>query len=100
MQNQMREKLFYVSNEFKSSAIEIFSTKKFSDVYPIMNLLKSEESMYPESTLNSIVQILGEYPYSEVYEFFDKMNTMISEATGAQNNEPQPETESEAPSEA
>jgi hypothetical protein len=97
MQNPNREKLFFVSNEFKSSAIEIFSTKKFSDVYPIVNILKSEESMFPESTLNAIVQVLGEYPYAEVYEFFDKMNTMITEATGPEENN---EESDQAPAEA
>ncbi len=94
MNQEMREPLYSVSQEFKTMAIEILEKKKFTDVYQMVNFLKTEDTIYPESSLNAIVQTIGEYPYSEVYHFFEAMNSMVKPASFDEN--PQPEVSAEA----
>jgi hypothetical protein len=95
MNQQMREPLYEVSQEFKTMAIEILEKKKFTDVYQMINFLKSEDTVYPESSLNTIVQTIGEYAYFEVSHFFEAMNSMVKPASFSE----QPANE-EAPAEA
>lgn len=65
--------------EFKSQVTAILATKKFSSVFPFMNLLNREGFEYSEAELNSLVQFLGEFAYNEVAEFFQKLPALASE---------------------
>jgi len=70
---------YKVSNEFKTQVSAILSTKKFSTVFPHMNLVNRESFEYNEAELNTIVQFLGEFAYNEVAEFFTILPTLVKE---------------------
>jgi hypothetical protein len=72
-------KNFTVTPNFKTSVTEVLSTQKFSAVFPYMNLINREGFVYSEEELNSIVQFLGEFPYSQVAEFFQTLPANVSE---------------------
>jgi hypothetical protein len=77
---------YTVSPEFKTQVSTILSTKKFSTVFPHMNLVNREGFTYSEVELNSIVQFLGEFAYNEVAEFFTVLPTLVKEE-GAANEQ-------------
>jgi hypothetical protein len=85
-------KNFTVTPNFKSSVSEVLSTQKFSAVFPYMNLVNREGFVYSEEELNSIVQFLGEFPYSQVAEFFQTLPSNVSEVNNETTAEPTKET--------
>lgn len=70
---------YTVSPEFKTQVTAILQTKKFSAVFPFMNLLNRDGFAYSEQELNQIVQFLGEFPYNEVAEFFQLIPSLVKE---------------------
>ena len=68
---------FVVSTQFKARVSDILATKKFSVVFPFMNLINREGDVYQESQLNQLVQFVGELPYNEVAEFFNLMPELV-----------------------
>ena len=70
---------YTVSPEFKTRVTAILQTKKFSAVFPFMNLVNREGFEYNEQELNQLVQFLGEFPYNEVGEFFQILPSNVSE---------------------
>jgi len=72
---------FKVTPEFKTQVTTILSTKKFSAVYPYMNLVKREGFIYTEQDLNSILNFVGEFSYNEVADFFQGLSSQVSEVT-------------------
>lgn len=72
-------KNYEVTPEFKTQVTTILSTKKFSTVFPFMNLVNRDGFTYTEQELNQVVQFLGEFPYNEVAEFFTKLSSVINE---------------------
>lgn len=90
-------KNYVVTPEFKTQVTTILSTKKFSTVFPFMNLVNREGFTYAEQELNQVVQFLGEFPYNEVAEFFTKLPSMVSEENAdSTDNGPIAETVAEA----
>lgn len=81
---------YTVSPEFKTHVTAILQTKKFSAVFPFMNLVNREGFEYNEQELNQLVQFLGEFPYNEVAEFFQVLPTMVAEQ-GQPESAPQTE---------
>lgn len=75
----MTQKTFKVTPEFKERVTEILQTKKFGAVYPYMNLINREGFLYSESELNNVVQLLSEFPYAEVAEFFSSVKENVEE---------------------
>jgi len=86
-------KNYEVTPEFKTQVTTILATKKFSTVFPFMNLINRDGFIYAEQELNQVVQFLGEFPYNEVAEFFTKLSSQISETTETPNATPQVEAE-------
>jgi len=88
---------FIVSPDFKTRVTDILNTKKFTVVFPYMNLINREGNIYTESELNQLVQFLGELPYSEVSELFNLIPVLVQkveEQTEAETSSPaQPEAE-------
>ena len=88
---------FIVSPDFKTRVTDILNTKKFTVVFPYMNLINREGNIYTESELNQLVQFLGELPYSEVSELFNLIPVLVQkveEQTEAEASSPaQPEAE-------
>jgi len=72
-------KNYTVTPAFKTVVTEILSTLKFSTVFPYMNLVNREGFAYSEQELNSIIQFMGELPYSQVAEFFQGLPNHVSE---------------------
>ncbi len=72
---------YTVTPEFKAQVNVILETKKFSTVFPFMNLVKREGFMYSEQELNSIVQFLGDFAYNEVASFFQALPVMVQEVS-------------------
>jgi hypothetical protein len=70
---------YTVTPEFKTQVSTILQTKKFSAVFPFMNLINRDGFVYNEQELNQMVQFLGEFPYNEVGEFFQQVPTMVKE---------------------
>ena len=80
-------RMFSVTAEFKTAASTILQTKKFTAVFPYMNLINREGFEYTEEELNAIVQFMGEFQYNEVAELFQKMPeyvTSLEDAEAAQ----------------
>jgi hypothetical protein len=78
---------FKVSPEFKTQVTAILSTKKFSAVFPYMNLIKRETSIYTEQDLNSLLNFIGEFSYNEVADFFVGLSNQVTEVTGEEETE-------------
>lgn len=72
-------KQFNVSPEFKTRVTDILNAKKFSAVFQYMNLVNREGNLYTEAELNGIVQVLGEFSYSEVSDFFKVLPDLVTE---------------------
>ena len=85
---------FIVSPDFKTRVTDILNTKKFTSVFPYMNLINREGNTYTEVELNQLVQFLGELPYSEVSELFNLIPVIVQKV-----EETAPETMTETPSE-
>ena len=68
---------FTVTQEFKARVSDILGTKKFSLVFPLMNLVNRDGFIYAEEELNQIVQFIGEFPYVEVAELFAIMPNLV-----------------------
>jgi hypothetical protein len=83
---------YKVSPEFKAQATTILNTKKFSAVYPYMNLINREGFIYTEQELNTVLNFIGEFGYNEVAEFFQNLSKQVAEVTSADT---QNETSSE-----
>lgn len=75
---------YTVTPEFKTEVTTLLNTKKFSAVFPYMNLINRDGFMYNEQELNSIVQFVGEFPYNEVAEFFQILASNVKEETSVQ----------------
>jgi len=75
----MTKKTFKVTPEFKEEASAILHSKKFSAVYPYMNLINRDTSIYSEDEINAIIQLLSEFSYSEVAEFFNSIKLNVQE---------------------
>jgi hypothetical protein len=73
---------YTVTPEFKTQVTTLLNTKKFSAVFPYMNLINRDGFTYNEQELNSIVQFVGEFPYNEVAEFFQILPNNVKEETG------------------
>jgi hypothetical protein len=86
----MSQKVFQVTPEFKESLTAILQAKKFSAVFPYMNLVNREGFTYTEQELNSFVSLLSEFPYAEVAEFFATIKSNVTELNEATE---QPEQE-------
>ena len=86
---------YTVSPEFKTQVTAILQTKKFSAVFPFMNLVNRDGFVYNEQELNQIVQFLGEFPYNEVAEFFQSVPSLVKE-DGAETEAPQSELVNDA----
>jgi len=86
---------YNVTPEFKAQTTEILNTKKFSAVFAFMNLINREGYVYSEEELNSVVQFLGEFPYSEVNEFFKTLPQNVSPVTEPSNETPTTESPEE-----
>jgi len=72
---------YTVTPEFKTQVTALLNTKKFSAVFPYMNLINRDGFNYNEQELNSVVQFVGEFPYNEVAEFFQTLPGNVKEAT-------------------
>jgi hypothetical protein len=85
---------YNVTPEFKTQVSAVLATKKFTTVFPYMNLINREGFTYTETELNSVVQFLGEFSYNEVAEFFQQLPTYCTEvdSTPESQDEVQPES--------
>jgi hypothetical protein len=72
---------YTVTPEFKTQVTTLLNTKKFSAVFPYMNLINRDGFDYNEQELNSVVQFVGEFPYNEVAEFFQILPGNVKEST-------------------
>lgn len=85
-------KNYNVSPDFKTQVSAILATKKFTTVFPYMNLINRDGFTYTEGELNSFVQHLGEYSYNEVAEFFQKLPGYCTEQIAEAVAKPAKET--------
>ena len=69
---------FTVTPEFKTQASAILTTKKFSAVYPYMNLVNREGFIYEETELNTLLNFIGEFSYNEAAEFFQGLSKQVT----------------------
>jgi len=70
---------YTVSPEFKTQVTNILSTKKFTAVFPFMNLINRDGFTFNEQELNQLIQFMGEFPYNEVAEFFQSISKQVTE---------------------
>ena len=89
---------YVVTPEFKTRVTDILNTKKFTSVFAFMNLINREGFIFTEAELNQTVQFLGEFPYNEVAELFNRLPVIVTQETEAEGkDEPAYSGESEAP---
>jgi hypothetical protein len=85
---------YIVTPEFKQRVTDILNTKKFTTVFPWMNLINREGFVYSEAELNQLVQFLGDFPYIEVSEFFNLLPTLVnSQETSQADQTDAPQTD-------
>ena len=70
---------YVVTPEFKQRVTDILNTKKFTQVFPFMNLINREGFTFSETELNQLVQFLGEFTYNEVAELFNRLPTIVTQ---------------------
>jgi hypothetical protein len=88
---------YTVSPEFKTHVTNILSTKKFTSVFPFMNLINRDGFEYNEQELNQLIQFMGEFSYNEVAEFFQTISKQVTEnAAGSESANFQPAETEEA----
>jgi len=75
-----QQSIFVVTPEFKTKVTDILNTKKFTVVFPFMNLINREGFNYTETELNQLVQFIGELPYSEVSDFFTLIPSLVQKS--------------------
>ena len=80
----MQQRLYNVDPEFKNTVTTILQTKKFSTVFPFMNLVNRDGFTFTEDELNQIVQFLGEFAYNEVSDFFKSLPSLVTEVSNQQ----------------
>ncbi len=91
---------YVVTPEFKQRVTDILNTKKFTQVFPFMNLINREGFTFNETELNQLVQFLGEFAYNEVAELFNRLPAIVTQVTDADVQDPannSGETEAAAP---
>jgi hypothetical protein len=76
---------FTVTPEFKTQASTILTAKKFSAVYPYMNLINREGFTYDETELNTLLNFIGEFSYNEVAEFFQGLSKHVKPTDSAES---------------
>ena len=80
---------YVVTPEFKQRVTDILNTKKFTQVFPFMNLINREGFTFSETELNQLVQFLGEFAYNEVAELFNRLPSIVTqELPESLENEP------------
>jgi hypothetical protein len=79
---------YVVTPEFKQRVTDILNTKKFTQVFPFMNLINREGFQFAEAELNQLVQFLGEFPYNEVAELFNRLPTIVTQAADENTQDP------------
>ena len=84
---EQAQKSFQVTPEFKEQVTEILQGKKFGAVYPFMNLVNREGFTYTEQELNSLVNLLSEFPYAEVAEFFGSIKSNVKDLETVEESE-------------
>jgi hypothetical protein len=84
---EQAQKSFQVTPEFKEQVTEILQGKKFGAVYPFMNLVNREGFTYTEQELNSLVNLLSEFPYAEVAEFFGSIKANVKDLETVEESE-------------
>lgn len=72
---------YVVTPEFKQRVTDILNTKKFTQVFPFMNLVNREGFTFDENELNQLVQFLGEFAYNEVSELFNRLPSIVTQVT-------------------
>lgn len=72
---------YVVTPEFKQRVTDILNTKKFTQVFPFMNLINREGFNFSEAELNQLVQFLGEFAYNEVAELFNRLPAIVTQVT-------------------
>lgn len=70
---------YVVTPEFKQRVTDILNTKKFTQVFPFMNLINREGFTFSETELNQLVQFLGEFAYNEVAELFNRLPSIVAQ---------------------
>jgi hypothetical protein len=70
---------YVVTPEFKQRVTDILNTKKFTQVFPFMNLINREGFQFTETELNQLVQFLGEFAYNEVAELFNRLPAIVTQ---------------------
>jgi len=89
---------YVVTPEFKQRVTDILNTKKFTQVFPFMNLINREGFQFSETELNQLVQFLGDFSYNEVAELFNRLPVIVTQETDVDGkDEPAYTGESEAP---
>lgn len=66
--NQSSEKMYDVSKEFLVAVRNVFGKKPFIEVAGVIQLLN--KNRLTEKEINSIINVLGNYPYDEVNQIF------------------------------
>ena len=62
---------FTINEETRNAILEICKDKPFNKVFNIMKLI--EKDVLTEQEANVIINVLGNFPYSEVAEFFNNI---------------------------
>jgi hypothetical protein len=75
----MQQSTYKVTPDFKNRVTTILSGKKFTVVFPFMNLVNRDSDVYNEQELNSLIQFIGDLPYVEVAEFFNLVPGMVKQ---------------------
>jgi len=82
---------YVVTPEFKTRVTDILNTKKFTTVFAFMNLINREGFIFTEAELNQTVQFLGEFPYNEVAELFNRLPVIVTQETENEGISGEPE---------
>jgi len=73
------EKIFEVDDKLTQILRNYLGSKPFMDVAQAIRMLNSKE--FTEKQINTIINVMGKYPYDEVQEIFSLFSTNIKQTT-------------------
>jgi hypothetical protein len=77
--------MYKITTECKQAIFKLISNKPFNAVFGITKLM--EKSDVTEEEANAIINALGQFPYSEVHEFFAKIQEYFLESQPELNSD-------------
>lgn len=77
MAEQENENMFQITDETRKAIHKVIANKPFNAVFGITQIIAKD--VLNEKEANAIINAIGQFPYSEVAEFFNNISNLFIE---------------------